>query len=111
MTRTILSYVSLLLFGVSIANADPIVSLDFNDLQIDEAVLGYYNGGLGSLASGPGPDLGITFTSDFVTVPFGIFGPPELSEQLTSDSGTTNVAAGFSGGFSFYYANSGRSEE
>jgi hypothetical protein len=106
MTRTILSSVSLLMFGVSIVSADPIVSLDFNDLQIGEEVLGYYSGGSGSLNTGPGPDvgLGITFTSDFVTVPFGVFGPPELSEQLTSDSGTMNVAAGFSGGLSFYYA-------
>jgi hypothetical protein len=107
MTRTILSYPSLLFLGVALANADPIVSLDFNDLQVDEEVLGYYSGGLGSLGTGPGPDLGISFTSDFVTVPFGVFGPPDLSEQLTSDSGTMNVAAGFSGGFSFYYANSG----
>src|SRR5713226_4467042 len=105
MTRTILSYPSLLFLGVALANADPIVSLDFNDLQVDEEVLGYYSGGLGSLGTGPGPDLGISFTSDFVTVPFGVFGPPDLSEQLTSDSGTMNVAAGFSGGFSFYYAN------
>jgi hypothetical protein len=105
--RTILSCVSLLVFSVSSVNADPIVSLDFNDLQVDEEVLGYYNGGLGSLGTGPGPALGITFTSDFVTVPFGVFGPPDLSEQLTTDSGIMNVAAGFSGGFSFYYANSG----
>jgi hypothetical protein len=106
MMRTILSYVSLLLLGVAIANADPIVSLDFNDLQIGEEVRGYYSGGFGSLNTGPGPDvgLGITFTSDFVTVPFGVFSPPALSEQLTGDSGTMNVAAGFSGGFSFYYA-------
>jgi len=103
MTRTIFSCVSLLLLGVSTANADLVASLDFNNLQIDEEVLGYYNGGLGSLGTGPGPDLGITFTSDFVTVPFGVFGPPDLSEQLTSDSGTMNVAGGFSGGFSFYF--------
>ncbi len=103
MMRIILSYVSLLLLGVSTAKADLIASLDFNSLQIDEEVLGYYNGGLGSLGTGPGPNLGITFTSDFQTVPVGVFGPPELSEQLTSDSGTMNVAGGFSGAFSFYY--------
>src|SRR5580765_3467875 len=107
MTRTILSCVSLVVFSVSSVNADPIISLDFNDLKVDEEVLGYYNGGLGSLGTGPGPAFGVTFTSDFVTVPFGVFGPPDLSEQLTSDSGIMNVAAGFSGGFSFYYANSG----
>jgi hypothetical protein len=104
MTRTILSCVSLIVFSVSSVNAEVFVSLNFNDLQVDEEVLGYYNGGLGSLGTGPGPALGITFTSDFVTVPFGVFSPPALSEQLTGDSGTMNVAAGFSGGFSFYYA-------
>ncbi len=44
MMRIILSYVSLLLLGVSTAKADLIASLDFNNLQIDEEVLGYYNG-------------------------------------------------------------------
>ncbi len=108
MKRTILSYASLLLLGVSIANADQIVQLDFSNLQIGEEVLGYYSGGFGSLGTGPGPNLGlgITFTSDFVTGPLGVF--PDLaqqSEQLTSASGTMDVAAGFSGPFSFYYIN------
>jgi len=39
-----------------------------------------------------GPNLGITFTSDFATVPPGVFGPPFLSGQLMSDSGTMDVA-------------------
>jgi len=68
MTRTILSYLSILLMGVVAAIADP---LDFNNLQIGEEVLGYYDGGFGSLGTGPGPNLGITFTSDFVTVAQG----------------------------------------
>ena len=105
MTRTILSYASLVLLGVSMANADLIASLDFNDLQIGEEVLGYYNGGLGSLGTGPGPNLGITFTSDFETVAIGVFGPPEQAEELKSASGTMDLAAGFSGAFSFYYDN------
>lgn len=69
MTRAILSYASLLLLGVSIANADQIGTLDVSQLQIGEEVLGYFDGGFGSLGSGPGPNFGITFTSDFVTVP------------------------------------------
>ena len=68
MTRTILSYLSILLMGAVAAIADP---LDFNNLQIGEEVLGYYDGGFGSLGTGPGPNLGITFTSDFVTVAQG----------------------------------------
>jgi hypothetical protein len=104
MTRTILSYLSILLMGVVTASAD---QLDFNNLQIGEEVLGYYDGGFGSLGTGPGPSLGITFSSDFVTVAQGAFGPPFQGEELTSTSGTMDVVPGFSGPFSFYYTNSG----
>lgn len=104
MTRIISSYLPLLLLGVVTASAD---QLDFNNLQIGEEVLGYYNGGLGSLGTGPGPTLGITFTNDFVTVAQGVFGPPFQAEELTSASGIMDVPAGFSGPFSFYYINSG----
>ena len=104
MTRTILSYLSILLMGVVTASAG---HLDFNNLQIGEEVLGYYDGGFGSLGTGPGPSLGITFSSDFVTVAQGVFGPPFQGEELTSTSGTMDVVPGFSGPFSFYYTNSG----
>ena len=104
MTRTILSCLSILLMSVVAASAD---QLDFNSLQIGEEVLGYYNGGFGSLGTGPGPSLGITFTSDFVTFAQGVFGPPFQGEELTGASGTMDVVPGFSGPFSFYYTNSG----
>jgi hypothetical protein len=104
MTRTILSYCSILLMGVVTASAD---QLNFNDLQIGEEVLGYYDGGLGSLGTGPGPNLGITFTADFVTVEQGVFGPPFQAEELTSTSGIMDVVPGIGGPFSFYYSNSG----
>jgi len=109
MTRTILSYLSILLMGGVTASADPFVVLDFNNLQIGEQVLGYYNGGDGSLGTGPGPNLGITFTSDFVTVAQGVFGPPFQGEELTSTSGTMDVLPAFGGTggtFSFYYSKS-----
>jgi hypothetical protein len=104
MTRTILSYLSILLMSVITASAD---QLDFNNLQIGEEVLGYYNGGSGSMGTGPGPNLGTTFTADFVTVAQGVFGPPFQGEELTSTSGIMDVVPGFSGPFSFYYSNSG----
>src|SRR6266700_6500359 len=110
MTRTILSYLAILLMSVVTASADQIVSLGFNDLQIGEEVLGYYDGGFGSLGTGPGPNLGITFTSDFVTVAQGVFGPPFQGEELTSTSGTMDVLPAFGGtggNFSFYYSNMG----
>jgi hypothetical protein len=110
MTRTILSYLAILLMGAVTASADQIVSLGFNDLQVGEEVLGYYDGGFGNLGSGPGPNLGITFTIDFVTVAQGVFGPPFQAEELTSTSGIMNVLPAFGGTggtFSFYYTNSG----
>jgi hypothetical protein len=102
--RTILSCLTLLLMGAAGVNA---TTLDFNALQVGEEVLGYYNGGLGSMGTGPGPNLGITFTNDFVTLADGVFGPPFRAEELTGGSGTMDIAAAFSGIFSFYYKNSG----
>jgi hypothetical protein len=104
MTRTILSCLPILLVGAVGARAD---LLDFNALQVGEEVQGYYNGGFGSMGTGPGPDFGITFTNDFVTVADGVFGPPLRAEELTGGSGIMDVALGFSGPLSFYYKNSG----
>lgn len=104
MKRTILSCLPVLLMGSVGLHAD---LLDFNALQVGEEVQSYYNGGLGSMGTGPGPNLGITFTADFVTVADGVFGPPLRAEGLTAGSGTMDLAAGFSGPFSFYYENSG----
>ena len=105
MTRTIMSYLSILLMAVVTVSAE-----DFNDLQIGEEVLGYYDGGFGSLGTGPGPNLGVTFTADFVTVAQGVFGPPFQGEELTSTSGIMDVLPAFGGDggdFSFYYTNLG----
>ena len=104
MTRAILSCLPILLMGAVGAHADV---MDFNALQPGEAVQGYYNGGFGSMGTGPGPNFGITFTNDFVTVADGVFGPPLRAEELTGGSGIMDVPAGFSGPFSFYYKNSG----
>src|ERR1035437_6208549 len=102
--RTIFSCLPLLLIGAVGAHAD---LLDFNALQVGEGVQGYYNGGFGSKGTGPGPNFGITFTNAFVTVADGVFGAPFRAELLTSGSGIMDVAASFSGPFSFYYENSG----
>ncbi len=86
-----------------LASAAGITTLDFNNLQVGEEALNYYNGGFGNLGSGPGPNYGITFTPDFVTVAQGVFAPPARAEMVTGTSGTMNVLNGFSGLFSFYY--------
>ena len=86
------------------ARADPIVGLSFDALQPGEDVLGYYAAGLGSLGSGPGPDLGITFS------PGLIVGPPGWC-QCAGDGNSAAVggrivmdlAAVYAGPVSFYH--------
>lgn len=80
--------------------------LTFNELQIGEQALDYYNGGFGSRGTGPGPSFGISFTPDFVTVTGGVIFPDFgilQSESLTSPSGIMNISGGYSGLMSFYY--------
>src|SRR3982750_143776 len=96
--RPLFSYLGLLLVGCIASHG---AQLDFNTLQVGEEVRGYYNGGFGSMGAGPGPNLGVTFSNDFVTVNDGVFGPPFLAEELTSGSGIMDLEGGFSGAFSF----------
>jgi hypothetical protein len=98
--------VTLTFISATLGLAAPFSTLTFNELKIAEGALNFYNGGLGSSGTGPGPSLGVTFTPDFATVTGGVIFPTPFSlqsEQLTSSSGTMNVLGGFSGQFSFYY--------
>ena len=91
-----------------------IVTLDFEGLQGTEPILNFYNGGLGGKSSGPGPNYGITFGADSLTLisqAQGGSGNFDLNPSgksvvfFNSGSGVVmNVTAGFSTGFSFYYA-------
>ncbi len=89
-------------------------ALTFEGLQNNEEVLNYYNGGLGGNGSGPGPSYGITFgpgVKALITDEAGGTGQFDMNP-----SGTTvvnfikggglvmNVPAGFTTGFSLYYA-------
>jgi hypothetical protein len=79
-----------------------------------EQVLNYYNGGLGSDGSGPGPNYGITFgagaiatiamsaggSGDFSGNPSGV---PIIVTFLSGPGVVMNVPGGFTTGFSFYY--------
>lgn len=102
---TFLGSLAFLTFA-AVSHAD-VVTLDFNALKIGEEVLDYYNAGSGNLGSGQGPNFGITFSSDFVTVADGVFGPPFRAEELSTSRGILDIPAGYSGIFSFYYKNSG----
>ncbi len=104
------------LAGAVSANASDIV-LNFTGLNgnEEEAPLNYYDGGTGSLGSGPGTNYGITFGADAITCsgkPGGVCntaqipgGPGANTLFFLSGSGDVlNRAAGFTTGFSFYYS-------
>ena len=92
------------------------VSLNFAGLDGNspyEHVDGYYAGGFGSEGSGPGPNYGITFSSNaIVGGPFpatngsNIPGGPgaQLLFFLSGSSDIMDVAGGFTTGFSFDYS-------
>jgi hypothetical protein len=105
MRRIILPISTLLLLGLAaVSNATPFVTLNFNTLIVGEQVLNYYDGGFGSLGSGPGPNFGVTFTPDVVIVPEGVPFGNVLQGAQVSSGGIMDVNGGFSGPFSFYYS-------
>ncbi|MBT2187293.1 PEPxxWA-CTERM sorting domain-containing protein [Sphingobium nicotianae] len=90
-------------------------SLNFAGLNGDaqELVLEYYNGGTGSLGSGPGTNYGISFSNNAIACsvqPGGNCNSAALPTGgnllffLTGAASTMNVAGGFNTGFSFYYS-------
>ncbi len=94
------------------AVAVPVV-LTFEGLLDGEGVNQFYDGGTGSLGSGPGTNFGIQFSNAVAFIDsdaggtgnFG--GEPSPSTAITflGPSATTmNVAAGFDTGFSFFYS-------
>lgn len=97
------------------AFADP-VTLTFTGLQNLEPIENYYNGGTGGFGSSGGTNYGIAFSSDSLAVISQLDGgtgnfsnvPPPATTTiaffLNGAGDTMNVAAGFTTGFSFYYA-------
>ena len=88
--------------------------LTFEGLQNNESVNNFYNGGTGGNGSGPGPNYGISFTSDSLALISNAAGgtgnfsgnPSGVTVLyfLNGAGDTMDVAAGFDTGFSFYYA-------
>jgi hypothetical protein len=69
MNRRLLALIAIIWcaeFVVATPASSDVVSLNFAGLNGDaqEQPLNFYNGGLGGLGSGPGPNLGITFGAD-----------------------------------------------
>ncbi|MEO8813041.1 MAG: hypothetical protein ABI376_09040, partial [Caulobacteraceae bacterium] len=98
------------------AAAAQTVTFDQLDGSDNESPLNYYAGGYGSLGTGPGPNFGITFSSNTLTgcelssncantidaneAPSS----PNLAFFVTGPAITMDVAGGFTRGVSLYYS-------
>lgn len=102
--RLILFLFTLIVAGSLPARAIPF-TLDFGGLQNNEQILSFYNGGTGSLGSGPGTNYGIFFNPTVIAVsdvpPYG----PDIVAEVNNIS-LMNVSGGFNF-LSFYYESSG----
>src|ERR1017187_7213851 len=80
------------------------IAMSFNELQIGEEVLNYYNGGCGSMGTcgGPNSNYGVGFDSAWVAAPPDIYGDPGGKSALIYGSAIMNVPSGWSGYISFY---------
>ena len=104
----------LLLASLCPGQTQNVVTLTFEGLKDSEPIGNYYNGGLGGMGSGPGPNYGITFGQDSLAITSytaggtGNFsGNPSgntIAFFLSGPGVVMNVAQGFTTGFSFYYS-------
>ena len=110
--KKLLGVVMLLLIGTLAAHATTEV-LTFSGFQQPyEQILNYYNGGFGGSGTGPGPSYGVVFGPDALALPNGSgsnvenepLGATGSMIFLSGSGDIMDVAAGFTTGFSFYYA-------
>jgi hypothetical protein len=73
MTKYGLNLLLILMLCAGVLCAVP-VTMTFEGLQNQEAINDFYNGGTGSLGSGPGPNYGVHFTSDSLALIDGAHG-------------------------------------
>ena len=112
MKKSLLVLALALVFGAVSAQAGVIV-LDFEGLGDEAQVLNYYAGGFDSQGHGPGPNYGITFGSDSLSLISGFAGGtgnfdgaptmPTILFFLSGAGDIMDVPAGFNTGFSFFY--------
>lgn len=88
----------------------PVDFLDFEGMLYLEQVLEYYNGGFGSLGSGPGPGFGVSLGSNGLALNDGNYSnnpsPPSILFWLSGPNTFLNKAAGFSDSVAMSYASS-----
>ena len=88
------------------SGADPI-TISFDQLTVGEDVLNYYNGGLGSLGTGPGPSDGVIFSPGWIVGPPDVYSNPSGKSAAISGVATVDIPGGWSGPTSFYYLGAG----
>jgi hypothetical protein len=110
MKRLLLTASSLVAaLAVMVGPAAASIAMNFDALQNGELVNDFYNGGFGSLGSGPGPDYGITFANAYVLNAVEnneglLITNPNTITFLSGTGAIMDDASGFSTGFSFNYA-------
>jgi len=115
MKRSIALVGTILAAFTAVSAQAEVISLNFAGLNGDaqELVLDYYNGGTGSLGSGPGTNYGISFSNNAIACsvqPGGNCNSGDLPTGgnllffLSGSASTMNVAGGFDTGFSFFYS-------
>jgi hypothetical protein len=105
---------AMLAVGTFLASTVSAQVLNFEGLKDQEEVLNYYDGGMGGSGSGPGPNFGVTFTPNSLSIIEADLGgtgnfkgeptPKTILFFLTGAAATMNVPGGFSTGFSFFYS-------
>jgi PEP-CTERM motif len=104
----VLVLLPILFLSAVVVRASTIVSLPFQGLHLGEEILGYYNGGFGSLGNGPGPSLGITFNAAAVATD-GYYTCQNLGDTCAAVVGgaTMDMLGGFDTALSFYSMTTG----
>jgi hypothetical protein len=113
-TKLVITSLAVLALAASMSVARATSVLTFEGLQNLEPINNYYNGGTGGFGSGPGPNYGISFSSDSLAIRAnsaggtGNFGNTPSGSTiaffLTGAGDTMNIAGGFDTGFSFFYS-------
>jgi hypothetical protein len=81
-------------------------TIGFDELQTGEDVLDYYNGGFGSLGTGPGPSSGVIFSTGWIVGSPDVYGALNGESAAILRTGLIDIPAGWSGPTSFYYSGS-----
>lgn len=87
-------------------------TMNFMGMQYLEPITNYYNGGFAGFGSGPGPNYGVIWGADSLSLPNGSgsnvsnepFGWTSSMIFLSGPGDIMDVPGGFTTGFAFYYS-------